>query len=218
MSSGKPRWPAAPASRPSLPGKICPSCPLAATARRWRDKCWTSTPRSCPKASSPTATIATRSSRSWRPRRRWPTRGSASSARTRYRVGVIMGAGMGGMLIGEEEFAKVYMSNRPASGPPQLHPDDHAQLGLGHHGDDVQGQGAQSHDLDGVLIERSRHRALAGRDPCRPGRRGHHRRGGSEPHPAGLCRLLRAPRAVDARTTISPRGPPARSSARATDS
>jgi hypothetical protein len=48
-----------------------------------------------------------------------------------------------------------------------------------------------------VLIERSRHRALAGRDPCGPGRRGHHRRGGSEPHPAGLCRLLRAPRAVD---------------------
>ena len=78
-----------------------------------------------------------------------------------HRVGVIMGAGMGGMLIGEEEFAKVYMEQAAPSRPPQLHPDDHAQLGVGHHRDDVRRQGAQPHHLDGVLVERPRHRALA---------------------------------------------------------
>ena len=39
-----------------------------------------------------------------------------------HRVGVIMGAGMGGMLIGEEEFAKVYMSNRPHRVHPNFIP------------------------------------------------------------------------------------------------
>jgi 3-oxoacyl-[acyl-carrier-protein] synthase II len=41
---------------------------------------------------------------------------------TPHRVGVIMGAGMGGMLIGEEEFAKVYMSNRPHRVHPNFIP------------------------------------------------------------------------------------------------
>jgi 3-oxoacyl-[acyl-carrier-protein] synthase II len=39
-----------------------------------------------------------------------------------HRVGVIMGAGMGGMLIGEEEFAKVYVSNRPHRVHPNFIP------------------------------------------------------------------------------------------------
>jgi 3-oxoacyl-[acyl-carrier-protein] synthase II len=39
-----------------------------------------------------------------------------------HRVGVIMGAGMGGMLIGEEEFAKVYLSNRPHRVHPNFIP------------------------------------------------------------------------------------------------
>jgi len=39
-----------------------------------------------------------------------------------HRVGVIMGAGMGGMLIGEEEFAKVYMSGRPHRVHPNFIP------------------------------------------------------------------------------------------------
>jgi 3-oxoacyl-[acyl-carrier-protein] synthase II len=39
-----------------------------------------------------------------------------------HRVGVIMGAGMGGMLIGEEEFAKVYLNNRPHRVHPNFIP------------------------------------------------------------------------------------------------
>jgi 3-oxoacyl-[acyl-carrier-protein] synthase II len=39
-----------------------------------------------------------------------------------YRVGVIMGAGMGGMLIAEEEFAKVYKRHRPQRVHPNLIP------------------------------------------------------------------------------------------------
>ena len=39
-----------------------------------------------------------------------------------HRVGVIMGAGMGGMLIGEEEFAKVYMDKRPHRVHPNFIP------------------------------------------------------------------------------------------------
>jgi 3-oxoacyl-[acyl-carrier-protein] synthase II len=40
----------------------------------------------------------------------------------RHRVGVIIGAGMGGMLIGEEEFAKVYKSGRPHRVHPNFIP------------------------------------------------------------------------------------------------
>jgi 3-oxoacyl-[acyl-carrier-protein] synthase II len=39
-----------------------------------------------------------------------------------YRVGVIMGAGMGGMLIAEEEFAKVYKRHRPQRVHPNFIP------------------------------------------------------------------------------------------------
>lgn len=39
-----------------------------------------------------------------------------------HRVGVIMGAGMGGMMIGEEEFAKVYFKNRPQRVHPNFIP------------------------------------------------------------------------------------------------
>jgi 3-oxoacyl-[acyl-carrier-protein] synthase II len=39
-----------------------------------------------------------------------------------HRVGVIMGAGMGGMLIGEEEFAKVYLRGRPHRVHPNFIP------------------------------------------------------------------------------------------------
>jgi 3-oxoacyl-[acyl-carrier-protein] synthase II len=39
-----------------------------------------------------------------------------------YRVGVIIGAGMGGMLIGEEEFAKVYKHLRPGRVHPNFIP------------------------------------------------------------------------------------------------
>jgi 3-oxoacyl-[acyl-carrier-protein] synthase II len=39
-----------------------------------------------------------------------------------HRVGVIMGAGMGGMLIGEEEFAKVYKALRPNRVHPNFIP------------------------------------------------------------------------------------------------
>ena len=39
-----------------------------------------------------------------------------------HRVGVIIGAGMGGMLIGEEEFAKVYMSGKPHRVHPNFIP------------------------------------------------------------------------------------------------
>src|SRR5262245_63021614 len=39
-----------------------------------------------------------------------------------HRVGVVMGAGMGGMLIGEEEFAKVYTGARPHRVHPNFIP------------------------------------------------------------------------------------------------
>src|SRR5919201_337595 len=39
-----------------------------------------------------------------------------------HRVGVIMGAGMGGMLIGEEEFTKLYKSLRPNRVQPNFIP------------------------------------------------------------------------------------------------
>src|SRR5262245_17470331 len=40
----------------------------------------------------------------------------------RHRVGVIMGAGMGGMLIGEEEFTKLYRNLRPNRVHPNFIP------------------------------------------------------------------------------------------------
>src|SRR5262249_14278597 len=39
-----------------------------------------------------------------------------------HRVGVIIGAGMGGMVIGEEEFAKVYKALRPGRVHPNFIP------------------------------------------------------------------------------------------------
>ena len=39
-----------------------------------------------------------------------------------HRVGVIMGAGMGGMLIGEEEFTKLYRDLRPNRVHPNFIP------------------------------------------------------------------------------------------------
>ena len=122
MSSGKPRWPAAPASVPCPLGKICPSCPLGGyPARRWRDGCWTSTPRSCPSVQpdrydryAQLALLATKEAVA--------DSGLRIERENPHRVGVIMGAGMGGMLIGEEEFAKVYMSNRPHRVHPNFIP------------------------------------------------------------------------------------------------
>ena len=126
-----------------------------------------------------------------------------------HRVGVIMGAGMGGMLIGEEEFAKVYMDKRPSVPPthPMITP-----TRVGHHRDDVPSQGTTSRSR---RVSSSDH-AIGLSWPRSVRRPRGSSLGGEGPHPwlAGFWRSVRC----RPRTTISPRGPPARSSARATDS
>ena len=203
---------------PCPPGKICPSCPSAGYRSQVAGQVLDFDTAELPEGVQPDrydryaqlALLATKEAVA--------DSGLRIERENPHRVGVIMGAGMGGMLIGEEEFAKVYMDKRPHRVHPNFIPMITLNSASGIIAMTFRAKGPNLTISTGVLIERSRHRALARRDPGRPGRRGHHAAGRKRASPRWPLPASAHSARCRPRTTISPRGPPAPSSARATDS
>ena len=104
------------------PWQDLPELPLGAYRSQVAGQVLDFDPAALPEGVQPIAMTATRCSPSWRRKEAVADSGLRIDRETPHRVGVIMGAGMGGMLIGEEEFAKVYMSNRPHRVHPNFIP------------------------------------------------------------------------------------------------
>ena len=72
-----------------------------------------------------------------------------------HRVGVIVGAGMGGMVMGEREITQLYESRRPHRVHPNFIPTHHPEFSFGHRRDGSRRQRPQSHHLDRLLVQRA---------------------------------------------------------------
>ena len=135
-----------------------------------------------------------------------------------YRVGVIMGAGMGGMLIGEEEFNKLYRDLRPN----RVHPNFIPMITL----NSASGIIAITFGAKGVnqtistACSSSAHAIGQALTSIRTGQADVIIAGGADASltPLDLRRLLLAPRALDRVQRRARRGPRAPSTGRATGS
>ena len=87
-----------------------------------------------------------------------------------HRVGVIVGAGMGGMVMGEREITQLYSAAETASCPSELYSRHHPQFGIRHYRDGLRRQGPQLDHLYRLLLQRPctwTSAPLYPRRPCR---------------------------------------------------